>query len=35
VEHHQLEHAGVISISGNGDEEIIITGDVDALRFRL
>jgi 5-methylcytosine-specific restriction endonuclease McrA len=35
VEHHQLEHAGVISIAGNADEEIIVTGDMDALRFRL
>ncbi len=35
VEHHRLEHAGVISIAGNADEEIIVTGDIDALRFRL
>ncbi len=34
-EHHQLRHAGVITISGNADEEIIVTGDVDRLRFRL
>lgn len=34
-EHHQLRHAGVIQIGGNADEELIITGDVDALRFRL
>lgn len=34
-EHHQLRHAGVIHISGNADDEIIVTGDVDRLRFRL
>ena len=34
-DHHALEHAGVISISGNADAEIVITGDVDRLRFRL
>jgi 5-methylcytosine-specific restriction endonuclease McrA len=34
-EHHQLEHAGVIQISGNADEEIVITGDVNRLKFRL
>ena len=34
-EHHQLQHAGVIRISGNADEEILVTGDVDSLRFRL
>ena len=35
ADHHALEHAGVITISGNADEEIIVTGDVDRLRFRL
>ena len=35
VEHHQLEHAGIIHITGNADEEIVITGDVDRLRFRI
>ncbi len=35
VDHHQLLHAGVIRITGNADEEIIVTGDVDRLRFRL
>lgn len=35
VDHHQLEHAGIITITGNADEEIIVTGDVDRLRFRL
>lgn len=34
-DHHALEHAGIISISGNADEEIIVTGDTDRLRFRL
>ncbi len=35
ADHHSLQHAGVIHISGNADEEIIVTGDVDRLRFRL
>lgn len=35
VDHHRLEHAGKIQISGNADDELIITGDVNALRFRL
>ncbi len=34
-EHHQLRHANVIRISGNADEEIIVTGNTDLLRFRL
>lgn len=34
-DHHRLRHAGVIQISGNADDEIIVTGDVDRLRFRL
>jgi hypothetical protein len=34
-DHHRLVHAGVVSISGNADEEIIVTGDVNRLRFRL
>jgi hypothetical protein len=29
------EDAGVIHIAGNADDEIIVTGDVDRLRFRL
>jgi 5-methylcytosine-specific restriction endonuclease McrA len=33
--HHSLRHAGVIQISGNADEELIITGDIDRLRFRI
>lgn len=35
ADHHALVHAGVITITGNADEEIVITGDVDRLRFRL
>ncbi len=35
ADHHALQHAGEISISGNADLEIVITGDVDKLRFRL
>lgn len=35
TDHHRLRHAGVIHISGNADEEIIVTGDMDALRFRI
>lgn len=34
-DHHALEHNGVITIAGNADEQLIITGDVDRLRFRL
>jgi len=33
--HHHQEHAGKISISGNADEEIVVTGDTAALRFKL
>lgn len=35
VTHHRLRHAGVISITGDADGEILVTGDVDRLRFRL
>lgn len=36
VEHHQLEHAGEITIAGNADGRIVVTGDVDLLkRVRL
>lgn len=35
ADHHALVHAGMIQISGNADEEIIVTGDVNLLRFRL
>jgi|SRR6185436_20436605 len=34
-DHHKLRHAGVIQISGDADTEIIVTGDVNRLRFRL
>ncbi len=33
--HHQLRHAGIISIGGDADRELIVTGDIDRLRFRL
>jgi len=35
TDHHRLQHAGIISISGNADEEIIVAGDRDRLKFRL
>lgn len=35
TDHHRLVHAGEIRISGNADEELIIEGNVDLLRFRL
>src|SRR5262245_7870868 len=35
ADHHALVHAGIIQISGNADEELVITGDVDRLKFRL
>lgn len=35
LDHHQLEHAGAIQISGNADDELFITGNIDALKFRL
>lgn len=35
TDHHRLEHLHIIQISGNADQEIIVTGDVDRLRFRL
>jgi 5-methylcytosine-specific restriction endonuclease McrA len=35
IDHHRLEHAGEIQISGNADEEITVRGNIDALRFRL
>ena len=34
-DHHQLRHAGVINISGDADGELIITGDVDRLKFKI
>lgn len=33
--HHQLRHAGVIHISGDADGELVITGDIDRLKFRI
>lgn len=35
LDHHRLQHSGVIRISGNADDELIVTGDIDALKFRL
>lgn len=35
VDHHRLEHAGEISISGDADSEIVVTGNLDKLRFRI
>lgn len=35
VVHHQLVHAGRIRISGDADDELIITGDRKDLEFRL
>jgi hypothetical protein len=33
--HHALEHAGKITISGNADDELTITGDKAYLEFKL
>lgn len=33
--HHALRHAGKISISGNADEHLTITGDRKYLEFKL
>lgn len=35
VDHHGLVHAGVIRISGNADDELIIEGETNLLRFGL
>lgn len=35
TDHHRLVHAGEVRISGNADEELIIEGNLDLLRFRL
>lgn len=35
VDHHRLEHAGEITIRGNADLEIEVTGNLDLLKFRL
>jgi hypothetical protein len=32
VDHHRLAHAGDITIRGNADQTLIVTGDVDRLR---
>lgn len=34
-DHHRLRHAGVIQISGNAEQELIVTGDTELLRFQL
>ena len=33
--HHGLRHAGKIQITGDADAELIITGDIDCLKFRI
>ena len=33
--HHAMVHLGKIQIAGNADVHLDITGDVDALRFKL
>ncbi len=35
LNHHRLDHAGMITLSDDADGEIIVTGDIDRLRFRL
>ena len=35
VDHHRLLHSGDLRISGNADQEIIVEGNIDLLRFRL
>src|SRR5262245_41558372 len=35
ADHHGLVHSGVLTIAGNADQEIIVTGDVNRLKFRL
>lgn len=35
VDHHRLVHGGAIRITGDADAEIVITGDVDRLKFRI
>ena len=34
-DYHRLRHAGIIQIAGDADVEIIVTGDIDRLKFRL
>lgn len=33
--HHSMVHLGKISISGDADQELFVTGDTAALRFKL
>lgn len=33
--HHRLRHAGLITITGNADEELFIAGERKHLEFRL
>ena len=33
--HHEMVHQGKITISGNADDELIVTRDAAALRFKL
>jgi 5-methylcytosine-specific restriction endonuclease McrA len=33
--HHDLRHNGIIQIAGDADSELVITGDVDRLKFRI
>jgi len=35
TDHHRLEHAGEITITGDADQELEITGNLDLLKFRL
>ena len=35
VKHHQLVHAGLITITGDADVHLTITGDAKYLRFQL
>ena len=35
LDHHRLEHAGTITITGDADVEIVVSGDIDRLKFRL
>ena len=35
VTHHQMAHAHLIDIAGDADGELVITGDIDCLKFRI
>lgn len=35
VKHHQMVHAALIQISGDADQELVITGPAHLLRFKL